>query len=280
MQWIESLFAVHSAMQTVIVLSLICAVGLAFGKLRVGGVSLGVAFVFFVGILAGHLGLSVDGRMLDYAENFGLILFVYVLGMQVGPGFFASIMDDGLRLNGWGLGVVAAGTLLALVFAQLTPVSLPDMAGILCGATTNTPALGAAQQTLQQLGLPASGAALGCAVAYPLGVVGVIIGMVVLRKVLVRPSQLVSHVTHNEDETFIARYEVANPALRGKNLAQIKQMSHCEFIVSRIWRGHEVIVPKSATVLQMHDRLLVVTSKGEVEAIEILFGRRETEDWN
>ena len=215
MQWIDSLFAVHSAMQTVIVLSLICAVGLAFGKLRVWGVSLGVAFVFFIGILAGHLGFSVDARMLDYAENFGLILFVYVLGMQVGPGFFASIMDDGLRLNGWGLGVVFVGTLLALLFVQVTPVSLPEMAGILCGATTNTPALGAAQQTLQQLGLPASGAALGCAVTYPLGVVGVILGMIALRKLLVRPWQLKSHATHNEDETFIARFEVVNPALAG-----------------------------------------------------------------
>ena len=280
MQWINSLFAVHSAMQTVIVLSLICAVGLAFGKLRVWGVSLGVAFVFFIGILAGHLGLSVDARMLDYAENFGLILFVYVLGMQVGPGFFASIMDDGLRLNGWGLGVVFVGTLLALLFVQVTPVSLPEMAGILCGATTNTPALGAAQQTLQQLGLPASGAALGCAVTYPLGVVGVILGMIALRKLLVRPWQLKSHATHNEDETFIARFEVVNPALAGKNLAQIKQMSHFEFIVSRIWRNHEVIVPKSATVLQMGDKLLVVTSKDEVSAVEILFGKREKEDWN
>ena len=145
MDWINDTLLAHSALQAVAVISLLSAVGLTLGRIRVWGVSLGVTFVFFIGILAGHLGLSVDADMLTYAESFGLVLFVYALGLQVGPGFFSSFRTGGLRLNMLGAGVVLLGTVMALAICRMTTVSLPDMAGILCGATTNTPALGAAQ---------------------------------------------------------------------------------------------------------------------------------------
>ena len=174
MQWLTDIFLAHSAVQAVVVLSLLCACGLALGKIKVLGVSLGVAFVFFLGILAGHLGVSIDADMLQYAQNFGLVLFVYALGLQVGPGFFGSFHKSGLRLNLWALAVVLVGTVLTLLL-PLAGISLSDAVGIMCGATTNTPALAAAQQTLAQLHQPESGAALGCAVTYPLGVVGVIL---------------------------------------------------------------------------------------------------------
>lgn len=175
MEWLINLFVEQSALQAVIILSLITAIGLGLGKIHICGISLGVTFVFFTGILAGHLGLAIDPQMLSYAESFGLVLFVYSLGLQVGPGFFSSFQRGGYRLNLLGLGVIFLGTIMAVVLSMTTPISLPDIVGILCGATTNTPALGAAQQTLKQLGEPTSGAALSCAVTYPLGVVGVIL---------------------------------------------------------------------------------------------------------
>ena len=156
MDWLYSLFIEHSALQAVVVLSLISAIGLGLGKIHICGISLGVTCVFFAGILAGHFGLSIDPQMLNYAESFGLVIFVYALGLQVGPGFFSSFRTGGVQLNMLAVGVVLIGTLMTLLGSYGLGVSLPDMVGILCGATTNTPALGAAQQTLKQMGIEAN----------------------------------------------------------------------------------------------------------------------------
>ena len=188
MDWFESLFWEQSALQAVCVISVIIAVGLGLGKLRVCGISLGVTFVFFTGILAGHLGLSIDPEILKYAEDFGLMLFVYELGLKVGPGFFSSFRTGGIKLNMLGLGLVLAGTAVAVALSYLMAIPMTDMVGILSGATTNTPSLGAAQQAISQLGLSTEGAALSCAVTYPLGVVGVILAFVVVRKFVARKS--------------------------------------------------------------------------------------------
>lgn len=150
-------------MQAVVVLCLICAVGMVLGKIKIAGISLGVTFVFFVGIVAGHLGVSVDASMLDYAADFGLVLFVYALGLQVGPGFFSSLAHGGIKLNVLGLALAVLSLLMAVGITFITPVNLPDMMGVFCGATTNTPALGGVQQTLAQLGIPSGTPALGCA---------------------------------------------------------------------------------------------------------------------
>ena len=279
MEWINSLFFTPSAVQTVVIISLICALGLAMGKIKICGISLGIAFVFFIGILAGHLGVRVDAAMMDYAQNFGLILFVYVLGLSVGPGFFGSLAHEGLALNMWSIVVVVMGTVFALLLCPLTGITLPDMAGLLCGATTNTPALGAAQQTLSQLGIPHSGTALGCALTYPLGVVGVILAILVLRKLFVKAEDLVVKHQNAEKETYIARFEVVNPAIDGKTLAQLALMTRLKFVISRVWRGDE-IVPKSVTQLQLHDQLMVVATQDEASVLEMLFGKRMEEDWN
>ncbi len=280
MEWINSLFFTPSAVQTVVIVSLICALGLVMGKIKICGISLGIAFVFFIGILAGHLGVRVDAAMMDYAQNFGLILFVYVLGLSVGPGFFGSLAHEGLALNMWSIVVVVLGTVFALLLCPLTGITLPDMAGLLCGATTNTPALGAAQQTLSQLGIPHSGTALGCALTYPLGVVGVILAILVLRKLFVKAEDLVVKHQNTEKETYIARFEVVNPAISGKTLAQLALMTRLKFVISRVWRGDEVIVPKSVTQLQLHDQLMVVATQDEASVLEMLFGKRLEEDWN
>ena len=171
---LDTLFHTHSALQAVVVISLICAVGLFFGKVRLWGVSLGVTVIFFAGIIAGHFGITIDAQMLQFAESFGLAIFVYSLGVQVGPGFVSSFRADGIRLNACALCIILLGSAMAIVFSKTLAIPLSDMVGVLCGATTNTPALGASQQTLQQMGLPTSGAALSCAITYPPGVVVVI----------------------------------------------------------------------------------------------------------
>ena len=280
MEWINGLFTVHSAFQAVVVLSLICFMGLVLGKIHIKGISLGVAFVFFIGIIAGHLGLEVDPQMLNYAETFGLVLFVYTLGLHVGPNFFGSLRREGISLNLWGMAVILLGTVLALVLCQVTNIPLQTMVGLFCGATTNTPALGAAQQALENFGLSTRSAALGCAVTYPLGVVGVIFVMIFLRKLFVKPLHLHMRSTQEEDHTYVVQFEVVNQAIGGKTIAEISQIAHIRFIISRIWRGEQVIVPLSSTQLQVGDNVLVVTTDNEVAGMELLFGKRINKDWN
>lgn len=280
MEFINSLFFTHSSVEAVIVISMIIAVGLALGKLHVKGISLGIAFVFFIGILAGHIGLSVDPVTLDYAETFGLSMFVYCLGLHVGPNFFGSLRQEGMALNLWGLAVIVVGTVFALVLIPITSVSLPDMVGLLCGATTNTPALGAATQALQHLGLPNGSVALATAVTYPLGVIGVIIAMVFIRKFFVKPRDLEVKPLTEDDHTFIAQFTALNPAIVGKTIAEIAQLTHLKFIISRIWRGNQVIVPLANTVIHVNDSLLVVTTTEDEEAMVVLFGKQEDKDWN
>lgn len=281
MEWLYNLFLEHSALQAVVVLSLISAIGLGLGRVHFWGVSLGVTFVFFAGILAGHFGLSVDPQMLNYAESFGLVIFVYSLGLQVGPGFFSSFRKGGVTLNMLALAVVLLGTLLTVVASYATGVSLPDMVGILCGATTNTPALGAAQQTLKQMGIESSTPALGCAVAYPMGVIGVILAVLLIRKFLVHKEDLEIKEKDDANKTFIAAFQVHNPAIFNKSIKDIASDELSEICVSRLWRDGHVSIPTSDKVLKEGDRLLVITAEKNVLALTVLFGEQEENtDWN
>lgn len=280
MDWINGLFSIPSALQGVVVISLICAVGLGLGKIKFAGISLGVAFVFFFGIAAGSLGLKVDDQMLNYCETFGLVIFVYTLGLHVGPNFFGSFRHEGTSFNIWSLAVIILGTAMAIALTYIMKVPMSDMIGILCGATTNTPALGAGQQALQHVGVSGARAALATAVTYPLGVVGVIFAMIFIRKFFVKPSDLEVKSSSSDDHTFIGQFVVVNPAINGKYIADIAQGTHRKFIISRIWRGDEVIVPKGTTDLKTNDNLLVATKKEEVPAMELLFGKRVERDLN
>ena len=280
MEWLYDLFFEHSALQAVVIISLIIACGLGLGKIRVCGISLGVTFVFFMGILAGHLGFSIDQQMLTYAESFGLVLFVYALGLQVGPGFISSFQRGGYKLNLLGMGVILLGTVMAISLSMCTTIPLSDMVGILCGATTNTPALGAAQQTLKQLGEPTSGAALSCAVTYPLGVVGVILAIIVVRKLFVRPADMETNEHEDPNHTYIATFQVHNPAIFNKSIQDIAKLSYPKFVISRMWRNGVVSIPTSDKVLKENDRLLVITTEKDVSALTILFGEQENRDWN
>lgn len=280
MEWLSSVFIEHSALQAVVVLSIICAVGLALGKVKVLGVSLGVTFVFFAGIVAGHFKISIDSQMLTYAESFGLVLFVYALGLQVGPGFFSSFRRGGMRLNMMALAVVLMGTAFALALVPITGVKLPDMIGVLCGATTNTPALGAAQQTLKQLDLPSSGAALGCAVTYPLGVVGVILALLVMRKLMVNKHNLTTGLNEELHSTYIAAFQIENPAIFGKSIKEVAHLFDHKFVISRLWREGKVTIPTFDKVLNQGDRILVVAQEKDADALTVLFGEKETTNWN
>lgn len=280
MDWINGLFSFHTALQCVIIISLICSVGLALGKIRVAGISLGVAFVFFVGIAVGNFGFSVDAQMLSFCETFGLVLFVYTLGLHVGPNFFGSLRHEGMGLNMWSLAVILVGTLLSIALTYTFHIPMSDMVGILSGATTNTPALGAAQQALQHVGVSGARAALATAVTYPLGVVGVIFAMIVIKKVFAKAEDMKSKSGENDNHTFVGQFVVANPAIVGKTIGAIAQGSHQKFIISRIWRGEEVVNPIPNTVLQKDDNILVVTGNHEEEAMEIMFGKMVQRDLN
>lgn len=269
----------NSAIQAVIVIALIISCGMALGKIHFRGVTLGVAFVFFTGILAGHLGLSIDADVLQYAETFGLVLFVYTLGLSVGPTFFGSLRREGLALNVWSLAVIATSTIMALILYRPLGISLPDMIGLLCGATTNTPALGAEQQALAYLGQPTTSPALATAVTYPLGVLGVILAILILRQLFVKPADL-KPKTDDDDQTSVTQYLVTNPAISGRSIGELRRLLNTHFIVSRIWRDDQVIVPTATTRLKDGDNLLVVTNKDETKTLEMFFGQRVEKDWN
>ena len=283
MEWLKGLLIEHSVVQAVVVISLVVAIGLMLGRIKVWGISLGVTFVFFVGILAGHLGLTLDAQMLNYAESFGLIVFVYALGLQVGPGFFSSLGKSGLKLNMLAMLVVLLGSLMTLVFHWTTGVSLPDMVGVLSGAVTNTPALGAAQQTLKQMNDPSlaqSDLALGCAVTYPLGVVGVILALIVIRKMMASSIFFKQGEVDKKKHTVIVGFLVTNPGAVGKTVQEIARLSSKRFGISRLWRDGKVLIPTSETRVEAGDRLLVIVAESDVEALVMLIGEKDKMDWN
>ena len=280
MEWINSLLFEHSALQAIIVLSLVTAMGIWLGRIRVLGVSLGVTLVFFMGIMAGHIGITLDPAMLNYAESFGLVLFVYALGLQVGPGFFNSLRKGGIQLNMLGLVVILLGTLMAVLMSFFMDIPLQDMMGVLCGATTNTPALGAAQQTLKQMGLSVSSTALGCAVTYPLGVVGVILAILTVRKLFVRPTDLNVKDDDDPNHTYIAAFQIHNPGVYHKTVKELALHSHTKFVISRLWRDGHVSIPTGSTELLENDRILVVTIEKDMPTLTLLFGEQENRDWN
>ena len=270
-------------MQAVMVISLICASGLALGNIKIFGVSLGVTFVFFAGIFAGHFGVHIDPEMLAFAQNFGLILYIYSLGLQVGPGFFSSFKKGGIRLNLLALVLLIAGSAMAIATQWVANTSLPDTVGLLAGAVTNTPMLGAAQQTLLQM-YPdsvdqANSMAMACAVAYPFGIVSMILSVMILKAALA-PKKAGKGEDHSKDNTYISEYQISNPGIFGRTIQDVRKSSDCQFVISRVWKDGRVMIPTSETVLEKDEHILVISSKNDVERIKTLFGQQENVDWN
>lgn len=284
MEWFHELFFQPSYLQTVLLIAVISAVGLALGQVKVKSVSLGVAFVFFAGIFFGEicdrLSIVADARMVQFAQNFGLILFVYSLGVQVGPGFFTSLRKGGLKLNLYGLMAIVLTTVTAIAAGLLCGVSYPDSMGLLCGAATNTPMLGAAQHTLLEVHpgalQEANNMASACAVGYPLGVVGVLASMIVLRVFMKGKDKK----KETQTDTYIAEFHVSNPAVFGITIADVNKLTDRHIIISRLWKAGKIIIPSAATVIEKDDHLLAVLHRDDVDRFRIIFGEKESTDWN
>lgn len=283
MDWLSEIFIEQSYIQAILTLSLICAAGLALGKIKIGGVSLGISFVFFAGILAGHFGLKINPDMLLLAQNFGLIIFIYSLGVQVGPGFFSAFKKGGFKLNALSLALALTGTALTVGLHWLSGIPMPEMMGLFSGAATNTPMLGAAQQAFIQM-YPtdldsANNMAIACAVGYPFGLIGVIICVIILKKTTWTPGKERAYDPAG-DNTFVTEYLISNPAIIGRTIQEIRQNADVQFVISRIWKGDKVIIPTSQTIIEQNEHVLVISGKTDVEKLKALFGPQENIDWN
>lgn len=282
MNWITDIFTGNTFTQAALVLSLICACGLAMGKIKIFGVSLGVTFVFFAGIFAGHFGLSMDPQMLLFAQNFGLVIFIYSLGVQVGPGFFASFKKGGVKLNMLSLSVIVLGSAMAMGIHWGTGMPIHEVMGLFSGAVTNTPMLGAAQQTLLQMNPDnveqANSMAMACAVGYPFGLIGAVL-CVALMKVFFGKNTSKPQ-DNSKDNAFVAEYQVSNPAIFGKSIKEIRANADCQFVISRVWKDGKVIIPTSDTIIEENEHILLTSAKKDVEHIRTIFGHKENIDWN
>ena len=283
MNWFTELFTEHTFIQAVTVLSLISATGLALGNIKIFGISFGVTFVFFAGIIAGHFGIAIDPEMLNLAQNFGLILYIYALGVQVGPGFFSSFKHGGIKANLLATALLVIGTLMAMIIHWTTGVSTADTVGLLAGAVTNTPMLGAGQQALLQVNPEdiqgTNSMAMACATAYPFGLIGMILSVMILRKTF-EPKGKSKSADNSTDNTFITEYQISNPAIFGKSIMDIRKDADCQFVISRVWKDGKLIIPTSETLLEKDEHILVISGKKDVEKIRTIFGQQENVDWN
>lgn len=322
MDWLVNLFMndVNGVAHTVLIFSIVIAVGIPLGRIKFFGISLGITLVLFVGIVLGQLGFQINDNVLHFVKEFGLILFVFSIGLQVGPGFFASFKKGGLLLNGLAAAIVGLGVLMTVIFHFITKIPMPTMVGVLSGAITNTPGLGAAQQAMAEIvkSNPEAKAALieqaaeadevftgmspdgiierlagtlgqGYACAYPLGVVGIILSLLVVRRVfkivLEKETEALkaTNPTSGDNSTAFT-IDVQNPAIIGKKISQVTKLFSRRFVISRHRRGENPpTLPTGETTLEVGDRLLVISAKEDAETIAAFFGKVVNwgvEDWD
>lgn len=281
MEWINELLFGNGIAHSLLILSITIALGIQLGKLKLFGVSLGVTLVLFIGIALAHFGMRIDPTLLHFFKEFGLILFVFSVGMQVGPGFFASFRQGGVTLNLLATGVILLGVVTTLAIHYTTGVPMSTMVGIMSGAVTNTPGLGAAQQAFSELfGSSGETIAQGYAVAYPLGVVGIILSMIFVRYAFGINLKKEEEQILNEDEVNLhsaipISLVVSNPAIFGKTINEISYLlKHREFVVSRLLnsRTQQVEVATSETILNGEDRIFVITTEQDAKTIKALIG--------
>lgn len=281
MDWINDLIWGQGVGHSILLLSFVIAVGIQLGKIKIFGVSLGITLVLFVGIIMGHFGITINTHVIHFFKEFGLILFVYSVGMQVGPGFFSSFKEGGVTLNMLATGIVLLGVVIALVLHFITGIPIPTMVGILSGAVTNTPGLGAAQQAYSDMyGVSDNSIPLGYAVAYPLGVVGIILSIIVIRYIFrisfqKENEQLEKAETSHSNEAIPISLVVKNPAIFNKTVAEISALlEHTDFVISRIWRDSDkkIDIASANTVLHENDKIFVITTEPNAEKIKIFIG--------
>lgn len=274
---------------SVLILSLVIAFGIMLGKIKVAGISLGVTWILFVGIVFGHFDLNLDEHLLHFLKEFGLILFVYSIGLQVGPGFFSAFKKGGFTLNVLAVLVVFISVLITVALHFITGIPITTMVGILSGAVTNTPGLGAAQQANSDLnGIDAPEIALGYAVAYPLGVIGCILALLALKYLLhintrKEEAEAEQGLGHLQELTVRpVSVEIRNEAVDGKTIKEIKPLLNRAFVISRIRHRdseNEVELVNADTVLHLQDQILFISNPKDMEAIIAFFGRQISAEW-
>ncbi|MBP5318975.1 MAG: putative transporter [Paludibacteraceae bacterium] len=285
MQWLFDLFTNESIGRTLLIYSFIIVLGVLLGKVKISGVSLGVTLVLFVGILVGHFGFTVNPTVLGFIKEFGLILFVYSIGLQVGPGFFASFKEGGIKLNLLAVGLILLNLATAVLLYYLVDgINMPMMTGILSGAVTNTPGLGAAEEALRQIDYAGDPIGLGYAVAYPMGVIGIIGTMIGLRylgriKLEEEEKKLTEKASVETEKPERLTLKVTNRALNGKSIAECQQLIKREFVVSRMYSNDEFVIPSAQTLIQTGDTLLIIASLADVRAIEAIIGEPAEMEW-
>lgn len=292
MDWIQQLLSPgNTALASTIVLySFVIAVGVFLGKLKIGGVSLGVTFVLFVGLVMGHFGYKVNSEVLHFIREFGLILFIFSIGLQVGPGFFSSFKKGGMLLNGLAVLIIMLNVAIVLgIFFIDGNTSITALVGVMSGAVTNTPGLGAAQQAILQVNPDAytmsEDMAMGYAAAYPLGVIGIILSMFIIRAIFrVKMDKEIKLVEEDNDNSqlkpHIVTFEVTNPLIEGKNLVQLHDIISCNFVISRLKdQEGNVIIPNSQTVIHLNDKLYIVMSAQDEERFKAVIGPEIDMDW-
>ena len=289
MNWLQDLLTNPNSIAHIVALyAFVIAAGVLLGKIKFFGISLGVTFVLFVGILAGHFGFTGNPAILSVVQDFGLILFVFCIGLQVGPSFFSSFKRGGITLNLLAVGIVFLNIAVALIlyFALQGRVDIPMMVGILCGAVTNTPGLGAANEALQQLHYQGPEIAMGYACAYPLGVMGIILSMIIIRYICRVDVQRDSDEIQKEEEAnphmkpYTISLKVQNEALSGKTLSQVQNFLARDFVCTRIIQDGHMITPNANTVLRLGDRMFLVCAEDDSEAIMAFIGPKIEQDWD
>lgn len=280
--WLQEMFLIPSGTQTIIILSIVSGIGLLLGRMRIASISLGVTFVFFVGILFAHFGVQTVESMTSFIQSFGLALFVYALGVEVGPSFFPSLKSKGIGYNLQGIFLLVITYIMVIAIHYSLGISMGNILGVMSGAATNTPVLAAVQSTLQSLHPtePKLGAdaAMATAVTYPFGVVGVILSLALLFRIAPTTSK---QEKSEFRAAYIAEFEILTEGLCGHTVKDIVQNTKKHFIISRIWRKDELLLPSSTTQLYKHDHILVLCHQEDAEELEAFFGKRDDQqDWN
>ncbi|MEY8611662.1 putative transporter [Parabacteroides segnis] len=281
MNWINDLLWGEGIGHSILLLSFVIAAGIQLGKIKVFGVSLGITLVLFVGIILGHFGFTINHNVIHFFKEFGLILFVYSVGMQVGPGFFSSFKKGGITLNMLACGIVFLGVVTAIILHYATGIPMPTMVGILSGAVTNTPGLGAAQQAFSDMyGSTDNTIALGYAVAYPLGVIGIILSIIFIRYVFRVNFDKENEQLNKEDASHTSEAKpisliVKNPAVFGKTVSELSNLlEHRDFVISRIWHDSDkqIEIASANTALMENDKVFVITTEQDAQTIKTFIG--------
>ena len=288
MDWLHSLFMGEGIAHTVLVLSLVIAIGVMLSKIKIAGISIGVTWILFVGILAGHIGMTVDHNTLHFIKEFGLILFVFSIGLQVGPGFFSSFKEGGLKMVGCAAAVVALGAIATYIIHIVTGTPITTMVGVMSGAVTNTPGLGAAQQAYADAtGFNDETIALGYAVAYPLGVVGVILSLIAIRFItrvdFAEENKALEAMRAEHTNVVRLSVEFTNGALEGHSIAHLRELVNRSFVISRIMHQDGTItIADGTSILKIGEKLLVISSPDDCEAVVAFLGQQiemTKEEW-